>query len=170
MSLSWATRAETIDDVAGIREVNLAAFPTSAEADLVDDLRRDPDAWIPGLSTVVSSPDGLVLGHALLSRCHVEGTPALALAPCAVLPAWHRRGAGSAAVRAALAAAHEMGENLVLVLGHAGFYPRFGFAPASRLGIRPPFDAPDEVMMALILDPARPAPSGVIRYPAAFGV
>ena len=55
------------------------------------------------------------MGHALLTRCHVGGTPALALAPCAVLPRVQRRGAGSAAISAGLEAARPMGEKLVLV-------------------------------------------------------
>ncbi|MFE0424787.1 methyltransferase domain-containing protein, partial [Streptomyces sp. NPDC058953] len=46
----WTTRPETPDDIAAVREVNLAAFPTAAEADLVDALRADPGAWIDGLS------------------------------------------------------------------------------------------------------------------------
>ena len=95
--------------------------------------------------------------------------PALALAPCAVLPARQRQGAGSAAIRAALAAARDGGEHIVLVLGHPGYYPRFGFTPASGFGIRPPFDVPDDAMMALALDAHRPVPAGTIRYAAPFG-
>ncbi|KUL51446.1 transferase [Streptomyces sp. NRRL F-4489] len=162
-------RPETPEDAAAIRAVNLAAFPTAGEADLVDALRADPDAWIDGLSLVAEAPDGTVAGHALLTRCRIGGRPALALAPCAVLPDHQRQGAGTAAVRAALAAARERGESLVVVLGHPGYYPRFGFAPASRFGIRAPFDVPDEALMALSLDASRPVPSGAIRYPAAFG-
>jgi putative acetyltransferase len=57
------------------------------------------------------------------------------------------------------------------VLGHPDYYPRFGFRPASGLGIRAPFDVPDEAMMALVLDPSdRAVPSGPITYPPAFGV
>ncbi|MFB8247733.1 GNAT family N-acetyltransferase [Streptomyces sp. NPDC055952] len=133
---TWTTRPETPSDIPGVRAVNLAAFPTADEADLVDALRADPSAWIEGLSMVSQAPDGTLVGHALLTRCHVDGTPALALAPCAVLPSVQRTGAGSAAVRAVLDAARARGENLVLVLGHADYYPRFGFTPASRFGVR----------------------------------
>ncbi|MFD5553549.1 GNAT family N-acetyltransferase [Streptomyces sp. NPDC127068] len=169
----WTTRPEdtrSAEDVAAVREINLAAFPTALEADLVDTLRTDPQAWIDGLSMIAADPDGTPVGHALLTRCHVDDAPALALAPCAVRPSAQRTGAGSAAVRAALDAARTMGENLVLVLGHAEYYPRFGFTPASRFGIRSPFDVPDEYMMALALDDTREVPTGTIRYPAAFGV
>ncbi|MFC7327915.1 GNAT family N-acetyltransferase [Marinactinospora rubrisoli] len=168
---TWITRLETTpEDRAAIREINLAAFPSALEADLVDALREAPTAWLPWGSWIAESPDGTPTGFALLSRCHVDGAPALALAPCAVLPDHQNGGAGSAAIRAALAAAREAGENLVLVLGHASYYPRFGFTPASRIGVRPPFEAPDENMLALALDPARPTPAGTIRYAAAFGV
>jgi putative acetyltransferase len=166
---NWSTRPETADDVAAIRAVNLAAFPTAEEADLVDALRADPAAWMDGLSMVTTTPVGVVVAHALLTRCHVGGQPALALAPCAVPPEIQRTGAGSAAIRAGLDAARDRGENLVVVLGHAAYYPRFGFAPASRLGVRPPFEVPDEAMMALALDATRPVPSGTIAYPSAFG-
>ncbi len=135
----------------------------------MDALRVDP-AWLPGLSIVASAPDGTIAAHVLLTRCHVDDAPALALAPCAVLPAYQRQGAGSAAIGAGLDAAREQGENLVLVLGHPEYYPRFGFTPASGYGIRPPFDVPDEAMMALALDDTRAVPRGTIRYPGPFGV
>ncbi|WP_029089273.1 GNAT family N-acetyltransferase [Brevibacterium album] len=167
---TWTTRTETPDDIAAVRAVNLAAFPSAEEADLVDALRADASAWIEGLSTVALDKTGAVAGHALLTRCTVGGEPALALAPCAVLPERQRSGAGSAAIRAGLAAAAEQGENLVVVLGHAEYYPRFGFRPASGLGVTAPFEVPDEAFMALLLHPDRPAPRGAIAYPPAFGV
>ncbi|MBC3984719.1 N-acetyltransferase [Streptomyces sp. AC536] len=170
MNTSWTTRPETTADVAAIREINTAAFPTDLEAGIVDALRADPEAWIDGLSLLAEAPDGTPVAHALLTRCHVDGAPALTLGPCAVLPSAQRTGAGSAAIRAGLDAARARGEGLVLVLGHPEYYPRFGFTPASRFGIRAPFDVPDEAMMALALDPAHPIPTGTIQYPAAFGV
>ncbi len=66
--------------------------------------------------------------------------------------------------------AQEMRENLVVVLGHPGYYPRFGFTRASAYGIHPSFDVPDEAMMALVFDPALPVPSGTVVYPSPFGV
>ncbi|MFF4319761.1 GNAT family N-acetyltransferase [Streptomyces sp. NPDC001568] len=165
----WPARPETPADAAGVRAVNLAAFETPSEADLVDALRADA-SWLPGLSYVAEAPDGSVAAHALLTRCEVDGTPALALAPVATDPAHQRSGAGSSVVRALLAAARERGEALVLVLGHPEYYARFGFTPASRFGIRAPFEVPDEAMMALVLDDRVPVPTGTIRYPAPFGV
>ncbi|MFI6638293.1 bifunctional class I SAM-dependent methyltransferase/N-acetyltransferase [Streptomyces sp. NPDC050504] len=167
----WRTRPETAADLAAVHALNAAAFGTPAEADLVDALRADADAWVPGLSYVAEGQGDGIVAHALVTRCHVGDAPALALAPCAAAPGLQRRGAGQAVIRAVLDAARLRGEeNLVLVLGHPEYYPRFGFVPASEYGIRPSFEVPDEAMMALVLDGSRPVPRGVIRYPAAFGV
>lgn len=168
--MEYRTRPETPADVPAIRAITVAAFPTAEEADLVDALRADHGAWIPGLSLVAVDGDGAVVGHALLTRCRIGDAPALALAPCSVAPGRQRTGAGSAAIRAALEAARSAGENAVVVLGHPEYYPRFGFTRASGFGIRAPFTAPDEALMALGLDPTRAVPSGTIAYAEAFGV
>ncbi|MGW7414465.1 GNAT family N-acetyltransferase [Streptomyces sp. NPDC054863] len=166
----WRTRPETAADVAAVHAVNAAAFPTEGEADLVEALRKDSGAWLDGLSYVAEAPDGSVAAYALLTRCHVDGVPAAALAPVAVAPGFQRQGAGAAVTRAVLDAARAGGERLVLVLGHPEYYPRFGFAPASGLGVRPGFEVPDEAMMALVLDDSAVLPRGEIQYPSAFGV
>ncbi|MFD7444946.1 GNAT family N-acetyltransferase [Streptomyces sp. NPDC059909] len=166
----WRTRPERAADIAAVHAVNTAAFPTEEEADLVDALREDAAAWLPGLSYVAEAPDGSVAAYALLTRCRVGDAPALALAPCATVPEHQRQGAGSAVIRAVLDAARVRGERLVLVLGHPEYYPRFGFTPASRLGIAPGFEVPDEAMMALVLDGSTAVPQGTITYPGAFGV
>ncbi|SDT71186.1 GNAT family N-acetyltransferase [Jiangella sp. DSM 45060] len=169
MPSQWITRAETGADIAAIRDITIAAFDRPDEADLVDLLRAD-EAWIDGLSIVASAPGGTVVGHALLTRCHIGDTPALCLGPCSVRPGQQKSGAGSAAIRAALRAAHDHGERFVTVLGHPEYYPRFGFERASAHGIRAGFEVPDEALMALTLDDAHPLPSGTIRYAAPFGV
>ncbi|MFJ3905291.1 GNAT family N-acetyltransferase [Streptomyces sp. NPDC090025] len=166
----WRTRPETAADADRVREINLAAFGGPDEAGLVDALRADPAAWLPELSYVAEAPDGTVAAYALITRCHVDGVPAAALAPVAVAPEHQRTGAGQAVTRAVLDAARLRGERLVLVLGHPEYYPRFGFERASAYGIRPGFDVPDEAMMALDLTGSGAVTSGMIAYPAAFGV
>lgn len=167
---TWHPRPETARDIPAVRRIHLAAFETAGEADLVDALRRDPVAWLPGLSYVTEAPDGIPVAHALLTRCHVDDVPAVALAPCAVLPGYQKCGAGGAVIRALLQAAREAGERTAIVLGHAPYYPRFGFAPAAtRFGILPPQPWPDEAFMALSLD-GSPPPRGTVRYTTAFGI
>ncbi|MCX5387286.1 GNAT family N-acetyltransferase [Streptomyces sp. NBC_00083] len=170
MSNMWTTRAEVRADIPALREITRAAFGTDAEADLVDALRADPEAWIEGLSLVSTDASDRPIGHALLTRCHIGSVPALCLAPCSVRPDRQRSGAGSAAVRAALAAAKDMGERYVVVLGHPDYYPRFGFTRASVHGIGLSIDVPDEALMALALDAGHPLPGGTVHYAAPFGI
>lgn len=170
VSAEWSTRAERSTDLAAIRAITLAAVPGPEEADLIDALRTDLEAWVEGLSQVAVDVHDRPVSHALLTRCAVGGDPALALAPCSVLPEGQQQGAGGAAIRAALDAARVQGENLVVVLGHADYYPRFGFTPAPAAGVTAPFEVPDDAFLVLALDPGQPAPRGEVAYPAAFGV
>jgi putative acetyltransferase len=164
--MTWVTRPATAEDAPALRALSLATFPNTAEADLVDALLGS-DAWVDGLSQVAER-DGELVAYAVLSRCTVGGVDALALAPCAVREDLQRQGAGSETIEAALRAARETGEKLVVVLGHAAYYPRFGFVRASELAISAPIDVPDEAMMALAFDDD--PPRGTIAYPAAFGI
>ncbi|GAB3480224.1 GNAT family N-acetyltransferase [Nocardiopsis coralliicola] len=165
---AWTARPEAAGEAGTVREIVLAAFDRAEEADLVDALRADP-SWIDGLSHVAEAEDGTVAGHALLTRCHIGDVPALCLAPCSVLPAYQRTGAGSASIRSVLAAAAEQGEQFVTVLGHPEYYPRFGFSRASAHGIGLTIDVPDDALMALSLTGA-PLPAGTIGYAAPFGI
>ncbi len=165
----WTTRAETAADIPAVHAINTAAFDRPDEADLVEALRDDP-AWIDGLSIVATAPDDIVVGVALLTRCHIGDIPALCLGPCAVLPEYQRTGAGAAAIRTALQTAADHGERFVTVLGHPEYYPRFGFGRASRSGIDLSIDVPDDALMALALDEDHPLPAGRIHYAAPFGI
>lgn len=152
--------------------MNVAAFGRDGEARLVDCLRAS-DAWVDGLSLVAVDATDRVVGHLLLSRVTIEGAgdaawSVLSLAPMAVLPEDQGHGAGSALVRSALAAADARGEPLVVVLGHAGYHPRFGFVPASRHGITCPYPVPDEVFLVAPLAADDPAIRGRVRYPSCF--
>ena len=94
----------------------------------------------------------------------------MGLAPMAVVPGKQRQGFGSALVRAGLEQVKELGFVAVVVLGHPGFYPRFGFVPSSRFGIDCEYDVPAEVFMALELQPeSLGGRSGRVKYHAAFG-
>ena len=71
----------------------------------------------------------------------------------AVLPDHQRCGVGSRLVERGLQVLRGEGHQAVIVLGHPEYYPRFGFVPASRFGIRSTYDVPDNVFMALELQP-----------------
>ena len=112
-------------------------------------------------------PSGVAEDHGLPATIESEAgpAPAVALAPMAVLPDAQRQGVGSVLVRAGLERLRDEGHGVVIVLGHPEYYPRFGFEPATRLGITCSFDVPDEVFMALELRPGGcPAGGGRARY------
>jgi predicted N-acetyltransferase YhbS len=92
------------------------------------------------------------------------------LGPVAVRPEDQNQGAGSAAIRAALAAAQELGENHVVVVGHPAYYPRFGFVRASTQGIGLAVEVPDEAAMALTMNANNPLPSGLVHFAKPFGI
>ncbi|MBO9152011.1 GNAT family N-acetyltransferase [Chitinophaga sp. GCM10012297] len=164
---------ETPEDRSAIYSINAAAFGQENESRLID-LLRDSEHFIPELSLVARADNGPV-GHILFTRLIIAGTegvkyPALALAPMAVLPSLQQSGIGSQLVREGLKRATELGYGSVIVLGHPQYYPKFGFAPASRWGIRTAYEVPDEVFMAIELEPgALEGRAGVVVYPDAFG-
>jgi putative acetyltransferase len=162
-------RPETAADFAAVREVNELAFGQPAEAGLVDALRR---AASPTIS-LVALEDGRVVGHIFFSPVTFEGpqgvSAAMGLAPMAVRPERQNQGIGSALVRAGLAACAGLGENVVVVLGHPHYYPRFGFVPASSRGLSSEYPVPDDVFMVAELAPgALGGRSGLVKYHPEF--
>jgi putative acetyltransferase len=160
-------RAETPADYEAIAAVTTAAFGKRQEARLVEAVRAS-DRFVPELS-LVAEAGAEIVGHVLLSYVDLGDRRVLELGPMSVSPANQRRGVGGKLVREALRRADERGEPLVLVLGHPSYYPRFGFRPASALGIEPPDPSlPDEAFMALPLKAYDPALRGRVVLPPAF--
>jgi predicted N-acetyltransferase YhbS len=163
LSNIWNIRVETQSDIEILRDITRDAFGREYEVEFLDNLRADPNAWIPGLSFVVTTPDDEPIAYTLLTRCHVDDVPVLSLGPVAVLPAYQGQGAGGAAVRAALATARDRTEPAAVVLGHAEYYPRFGFRQATEFGIHhPQHDGPN--LMAIALG-NHAVPTGTLTYP-----
>jgi putative acetyltransferase len=121
-------REERPGDGADIRAVHIAGFPTSLEANLVEQLKADGDSII----SLVAESDHELVGHVLFSRMDVEadGLPvhALGLAPVAVIPSRQRTGVGSSLIETGLGIAQARGAEIVFVLGEPEYYARFGFS------------------------------------------
>lgn len=163
-------RAETADDYAAVRRVNEAAFGRPAEANLVDALRESARPHI----SLVAVKAGQVVGHIFFSPVSIESEAssfvALGLAPMAVLPEYQRDGIGSQLVRRGLEECRLLGHDVVVVLGHPAFYPRFGFMTAREKGLTSEYDVPDEVLMvAELRTGALAGRRGVVKYQAEFG-
>ena len=155
-------RDETAGDEAGIRAVLVAAFPTPAEADLVEALRRDGDT----VSSLVAEAGGTIVGHALFSRMAAPFR-ALGLGPVAVSPARQRTGVGSRLIEAGLTRAAADGYDAVFVLGDPAYYRRFGFDPALAEGFSSPYAGP-HFMVTSLGDAPLPAIRGTVAYAPAF--
>jgi predicted N-acetyltransferase YhbS len=90
------------------------------------------------LSLVARAPDDRVLGHALWYpyKTRFGGVPieAWCLAPIAVDPDVAGRGIGGSLMRASIDELKEQGAPMAFLLGHEGYYPRFGFRPKKTPG------------------------------------
>lgn len=161
-SAAFAVRAEQPGDTAGVHAVHAAAFPTGAEARLVDALRSAGRLTL----SLVACAEGDVVGHIAFSPLDREG--GLGLAPLAVLPAWQGRGVGDALARAGLAAARAAGAGFVVVLGSPAYYGRFGFLPAAAHGLRDEYGGGDAFQVLELLPGALPAGAGLVRYAQEF--
>jgi putative acetyltransferase len=161
-------RPERPGDGAAIRAVHTAAFGRDMEARIVDDLRRT-SSFIPELS-LVAEEDGEVRGHVLVSWASLGGSeqPLLLLGPIGVVPERQGEGIGGSLVRAALAGARRLGEQLVVLEGDPGYYSRFGFVRADRLGLLPPEGTPPSGFQVVVLDARGEIPQGRLVYPPGF--
>lgn len=162
---------ESPRDISAIFDVHCQAFAQDGEARLVNALREDGD-YNPDLS-LVAVHDDKIIGHihfCPISIVSEEATiPAAALAPLAVHQDYQCRGIGAALVQEGLDECRRRGQRIVIVVGHPGYYPRFGFAPACAWDIHAPFPCPDEAFMALGLEEgALDGVSGTVHYPLAF--
>ncbi len=168
MQRNSTIRGERPGDATAIRAVNLAAFPTAFEADLVDRLRSSAKPTISQVAVV----DDEIAGHIFFSPVRIskrDDLKVMGLAPMAVRPAYQRQGIGAALIHSGLAGCQLLGYGAVVVLGHPGYYPRFGFTPADRAGLRCVYDVPVEAFMMLELHPGYlQNVQGTVTYHPAF--
>jgi putative acetyltransferase len=171
---SFFIRTETPSDIRDIFALHNDAFAQDGEARLVNALRNDGD-FTTDLS-LVAIHDDRIIGHVLFPPITIEsgdGTqksvPARALAPLGVDPAFQCQGVGAALLEEGLNTCRHLGHRSVFVVGHPGYYPRFGFSTARTFGITVDFPCPDEAFMAIELVPgALDGVHGTVRYPPAF--
>lgn len=155
-------------DQEAIVEVLTAAFGPAESPEIVQlvaDLVADSSAQ-PVLSLVATTGDRVV-GHVLFSRAGVETEEwelsVTILAPLAVHPEFQCRGIGGQLVREGLRQLAEAGVELVFVLGHPDYYPKFGFAEAGVRGFEAPYPIATKNAGAWMVLALRPGTLGAFK-------
>jgi putative acetyltransferase len=160
-------REEKPEDRAAVAALNTAVLG-EGEARLVQALHRDGDV----VAALVAVEDGEIAGHILFSKLPIETDDgvmfAVALAPMAVRADRQLRGIGSALVRQGLATARDRGAMAAVVLGHPGYYPRFGFSASWAQGLESPYSGSDAFMAMELVPNGLGTGAGVLHYAPAF--
>jgi len=164
-----AVRPETPEGIVSIRYVNEQAFGQAEEAEIVDKLRHRAALTV----SLVTVQKDKVVGHIAFSPAMVESESlsfeAVVLAPMAVLPAYQRQDIGGQLVRAGLEECWNLGYEVVVVLGHPTYYPRFGFVPAKPKGIICELEVPEEAFMVVELrEGALAGRGGMVKFQPEF--
>jgi putative acetyltransferase len=164
-----AVRQEGPEGSAAVVTINDRAFGGTDESGLVEAIKQ---SGRPVISLIACSDDTPV-GHIFFSPILIQSTgpsiDTLALAPMAVLPAFQRRGIGTLLVKAGLNECARQGCQVVVVVGHPTFYSRFGFGPASGMGLRSVYSSAGDAFMALELSRGVLAGrTGFVEYPVEF--
>ena len=170
-------RDEQPDDVDSVQQLLVHAFGRKNESHLVARMRRLKIAPISLVAVDCSAKNPVksdrIVGHIMFSPVTVNnGAPpvrALGLAPVAVIPERQRQGIGSILIETGLAKCRHQGVDVVVVLGHHDYYPRFGFKPAHARGLTCEYKSPPESFMVVELRPnALNICKGLVRYHATF--
>ena len=151
-------RQETLADYEIVFKIIEEAFKSEESRDnteqyLVERLRNS-QSFIPQLS-LVAETNNKVVGHILLTKIQIkndqESFESLALAPVSVRPSHQKKGIGGKLIKEAHRIAKELGYKSIVLLGHAEYYPKFGYRLCSNYDIKLPFEAPEENCMAIEL-------------------
>jgi putative acetyltransferase len=163
-----AIRPEQPADAAAIHQMLAAAFPTTAEARLVDALRFNGNLLV----SLVAEAAGQIVGHIAFSSVTIGDGPdqarGVGMAPVAVAADWRRRGIGGQLIRQGIAACRALGLPWIVVLGDPAYYGRFGFQRAADRGIANEYGAAEEFRVIELLPGSLPAAGGMARYGAEF--
>ena len=157
-------REATNTDLNDVLLIEKEAFGYDKEANLVKDLLTDPSA--APLYSLLAFDNDRAVGHILFTSARLEnennGTCISLLAPLAVIPGFQKRGIGGTLIERGLQLLTEAGGDLVFVLGHPGYYPRYGFTPAGVQGFEAPYPIPEKHADAWMVQELRPGVIGSV--------
>ena len=154
------------DDLEAIRAVNSAAFDRHGQTSAFDDFRANRDDVL----SLVAMDNDLLVGHVLFSPATLKqadnSVAGMGLGQLAVLPEYQGQGIGTRLAEAGLEQLCAAGIPFVVVVGHATYYPRFGFEPGNQHGMQCQWDGiPDDNFLVAFLDEQqRPALTGTAHF------
>jgi len=145
MKIRLATDADRIA-IDGIHRSAFGQEQGEEIVELVNDLLEDETA--KPLLSLVAELDGKLVGHILFTMVRIlperQKLSVQILAPLGVAGDYQGKGVGSSLIREGLKILAESGVDLVFVLGHADYYPKFGFQTAGQSGFEAPYLIPSE--------------------------
>ena len=164
-------RSENKNDYNEVYNLIKYAFETAKhsdgkEQDLVVKLRNSP-SFIPELSLVAVN-NNKIIGYILFTKIKIGVYEELALAPLAVLPEYQKQGVGTKLIEEGHKIAKQLGFHFSIVLGSDKYYPKFGYVPASKYNIKPPFEVDDKNFMAIKLNDNKIMIDGIVKYDKSF--
>ncbi len=146
-------RRKAPEDIAAVSYVNEQAFGWKQEKEMVDKLRQHGKLIL----SLVAVEEEQIIGHIAFSLVNVKSEdgsfPAITLAPLAVLPRYQKQGIGTQLTNTAIEHCRKLGHEVIFLVGHPQYYPRFDFIKAGGKGIKCEFEAPPEAFMLLELKP-----------------
>ncbi|GHU55796.1 N-acetyltransferase [Clostridia bacterium] len=153
---------ESHDDYKAVERLTFAAFETMelpgrthTDEHFLAHIMRDRSAFVPELD-FIGTIGGEIIANIMYTKSKIirpngSETEAVTFGPVSVKPELHRNGYGAAIIRHSLYAARKRGYGTVIIVGHADYYPRFGFKPASEYNLTMPDGGVFDAFMALEL-------------------
>jgi putative acetyltransferase len=161
-------RSEEPADLEVIHSVHRSAFPTEAEARLVDRLREERKLAL----SIIAEAEDRVVGHVAFSPVSVDPQSpqnrGLGLGPVGVLPEWQRKGIGEQLITRGVEECRRDGYSFVVVLGEPEYYERFGFRRASLFGLGNEYGVDDPFMVLELRLGGLPKVPGTVKYVKVF--
>ncbi|MEM9448302.1 MAG: N-acetyltransferase [Cyanobacteria bacterium P01_E01_bin.6] len=142
-------RHSTESDQVAISAIHRNAFGEEQGQEIVAlvEALLDDETATPVLS-LVAETDAILVGHILFTAAQLQPEDleisVRILAPLAVLSDFQGEGVGGALIREGLKQLADSRVDLVFVLGHPDYYPKFGFQTAGILGFEAPYAIPSE--------------------------
>lgn len=161
-ALPLVIRREQPEDGAAIERLHARAFGPGRFARTAYRLR---EGTVPlGELCLTALVGTYLVGSVRIGPAAAEGGQLLVLGPLTVDPSFSDRGIGSALMQASLDAARATGHRIVVLVGDAPYYRRFGFTsvPPGRLLLPGPVD-PARFLWLELVDGAAAPLSGAIR-------